>query len=157
MSSTAPDLGDPEQLKALLENVASPDQLRDLLDAPGVDDEMIDGFVAAVGAEDVLDKVFGLMGEHFVAERAGNDGGVIRWDVTAPGGTLSYGLTVRDGAAIGERGAPAGPKVTLTLSVPTLLRLCAGRLNGVKGFMTGQIKLSGDMMFGAKLPGWFDY
>ncbi|QKG26823.1 SCP2 sterol-binding domain-containing protein [Actinomadura verrucosospora] len=157
MSSTVPDLGDTEQLKTLLEDVASPDQLRELLDAPGVDDAMIDGFVAAVGAEGVLDKVFGLMGEHFVAERAGNDAGVIRWDVTAPGGTLSYGLSIRDGAAIGERGAPDGPKVTLTLSVPTLLRLCAGRLNGVQGFMTGQIKLSGDMMFGAKLPGWFDY
>lgn len=155
--STVPDLGDAGRLRQMLESIASPARLRDLLDTPGVDDALIERFVSAAGAETVLDRVFGLMGEHFVPERAGNGGGVVRWDVRTPDGPISYGLTIRDGAAIGERGAPPAPKVTLTLSAPTLLRLCAGRLDGVKGFMTGKIKLSGDMMFGAKLPGWFDH
>lgn len=157
MSGTVPDLGDPDRLREMLESITSPAQLRDLLDAPGVDDALIEGFVSAAGAETVLDRVFGLMGEHFVAERAGSASGVVRWDVRRPDGTLGYGLTIRDGAAIAERGTPSDPAVTLTMSVPTLLRLCAGRLDGVKAFMTGKIKLSGDMMFGARLAGWFDY
>ncbi|MFD0688572.1 SCP2 sterol-binding domain-containing protein [Actinomadura fibrosa] len=157
MSDTLPDLGDAGRLKQTLAEVESPEQLRELLDTPGVDDALIEGFVAAVGAADVLDKVFALMGEHFVPERAGKDGGVVRWDVRTPSGPLTYTLTIADGTAAGERGAPAAPKVTLGLTVPTLLRLCSGRLPGVEGFMTGKIKLSGDMMFGAKLAGWFDY
>ncbi|MGI5202587.1 SCP2 sterol-binding domain-containing protein [Spirillospora sp. CA-108201] len=33
----------------------------------------------------------------------------------------------------------------------------AGGVKPIAGFMSGKIKLSGDMMFGAKLAGWFDY
>ena len=81
----------------------------------------------------------------------------MQWDVKTGGSVEAYRLTIADGSAVGERGATPGAKVTLTVSIPTLLRLCSGRLDGVTGFTTGKIKLAGDLMFGAKMATWFDY
>ncbi|MBW8487386.1 SCP2 sterol-binding domain-containing protein [Actinomadura parmotrematis] len=153
-SPAPPDLGD---AKALLERTSSPADLRALLDLPGVDDALIDRLVDEAGADEALDRVFGLMGDHFVPERAGAGGGVVRWDVATPSGVRPYTLTIADGAARGERGAAAAPRMTLALSAATLLRMCSGRLNGVTAFTGGKIKLTGDMMFGAQMVGWFDY
>lgn len=157
MSDELPELSDPDGLVELVTNVSTPDELRTLLDTPGVDDELIDQFIDAVGPEKVLDRVFDLMGKHFVPARAGAESGVVQWNVGTTGGQWKYALTIADGRAVGERGVSEGARVTLTVAAPTLLRLCSGRLDGVNAFLSGKVKLTGDMMFGAKIPGWFDY
>ena len=149
-----PDLAEAQQL---LEKISTPEDLRALLDTPGLDDATINEFVAAADAQAVLDRVFALMGQHFVAERAGGDGGVVQWDVATPSGVHTYHLTIEGGTATGTRGAVPQPRMTLAVSTPTLLRICAGRLDPITGFTTGKIKLTGDMMFGAKMSGWCDY
>jgi putative sterol carrier protein len=147
----------PDDLKDRVENISTPAQLRDLLDLPGIDDRQIEEYVAAAGTREVLNRVFDIMSEHFVPERAGDDGGTVQWDVTNGGETHTYQLTITGAAAYSQSGAPDRPTVTLKVSVPTLLRLCSGRLDGISGFMGGKIKLDGDMIFGTKLVGWFDY
>ncbi|KAB2352180.1 SCP2 sterol-binding domain-containing protein [Actinomadura rudentiformis] len=152
-----PDHDNAEQLRGMLHAVGTPDELRQLLEAPGVDDAVITQFVQTVGVDDVLDRVFTLMGTRFIPEKAGKDGGSVQWNIDTPEGVRTYHLLIAGGTAQGRRGAPDKAKVTLGMSLPNLLRLCAGRLNGVTGVMTGKIKISGDMMFGAKMQGWFDY
>ncbi|MFG2004383.1 SCP2 sterol-binding domain-containing protein [Spirillospora sp. NPDC048911] len=152
-----PGDGNSEQLRGMLQAVGTPDELRQLLETPGVDDAVIAQFAQAVGVDNLLDRVFGLMGTRFVPERAGKDGGAARWNIDTPDGVRTYHLVIAGGRADGGRGAPDKTKVTLGMSLQNLLRLCAGRLNGVTGVMTGKIKISGDMMFGAKMQGWFDY
>lgn len=146
-----------DDLKSLLENVASPAGLADLLDIPNMDDPSIEGYVEAAGADSVLDRVFTLMAGRLVPDRAVGESGVVQWDVTAPSGERTYQLRIADGQATSAAGSAAVPTVILKVSVPTLLRLCAGRLDGVSGFMTGKIKLTGEMIFGTKLTTWFDY
>ncbi|GAA2626072.1 SCP2 sterol-binding domain-containing protein [Actinomadura fulvescens] len=146
-----------EQLRGMIEAVSTPEELRQLLEAPGVDDAVIGQFVQAAGVDDVLDRIFGLMGTRFLPEKAGDDGGSVQWNIDTPDGVRTYHLLIAGGRAEGGRGAPDKAKVTLGMSLPNLLRLCAGRLNGVTGVMTGKIKISGDMMFGAKMQGWFNY
>ncbi|MFC4913974.1 SCP2 sterol-binding domain-containing protein [Actinomadura gamaensis] len=141
----------------LLEAVSTPAELRELLHADGVDDKVIVEFVRAAGVDEVLDRIFGLMGSRFVPEKAGGGAGSVQWNVKTPDGTRTYHLDIADGRAAGGRGAPAKPTVTLGVSLVSLLRLCTGELNGVTGVMTGKIKISGDMMFGAKMQSWFDY
>lgn len=152
-----PDHDDSQQLRGMLQAVGTPDELRQLLEAPGVDDAVITQFVQAVGVDNVLDRVFGLMGSRFMPDKAGKDGGSVQWNIDTPDGVRTYHLVIAGGRAKGGRGTPDKAKVTLGMSLPNLLRLCAGRLNGVTGVMTGKIKISGDMMFGAKMQGWFDY
>jgi hypothetical protein len=152
-----PDSDGSGQFQEMLNAVSTPSELRQLLEAPGVDDGVITQFVQEVGVDNVLDRIFGLMGTRFVPEKAGKDGGTGRWNIDTPSGPRTYQLTIAAGRAEGGRGAPDKAKVTLGMSLPNLLRLCAGKLNGVTGVMTGKIKISGDMMFGAKMQGWFDY
>lgn len=152
-----PQPGDPEPPQDLLNAVATPAELRELLTADGVNDKVVEQFVAEIGPERVLDRIFALMGTRLVPAKVGDDGGVVQWDVKTAEGKLSYHLVIADGKAEGHRGAADKPRVTLTMSVPNLLRLCAGELNGVTAVMTGKIKISGDMMFAAKMQGWFDY
>lgn len=146
-----------EQLQGMLNAVSTPQELRGLLEAQGVDDGVINQFVQEVGVDNVLDRIFALMGTRFLADKAGKDGGVVQWNITTPDGPRTYHIVIADGKAEGGRGAPDKAKVTLGMTLPNLLRLCAGKLNGVTGVMTGKIKISGDMMFGAKMQGWFDY
>lgn len=152
-----PEMDGSDQFQTMLNAVGTPNELRQLLEAPGVDDAVITQFVQEVGVDNVLDRIFGLMGTRFMPDKAGKDGGVVRWNIDTPSGQRTYHLTIAGGTAEGGRGAPDKAKVALSMSLPNLLRLCAGKLNGVTGVMTGKIKISGDMMFGAKMQGWFDY
>ena len=43
----------------------------------------------------------------------------------------------------------------LTLTLPDFLRLVAGKLPPVQAFMTGKLKLQGDMMIATAMQGWF--
>lgn len=155
--TTPPEMGDAGELKEMLNAVSTPQELRELLEADGVDDNVINQFVQDVGIDNVLDRIFTLMGTRFLPDKAGGDGGVVQWKIDTPAGTRAYHVVIADGKAEGGRGAPDSPKVTLGMTMPNLLRLCAGKLNGVTGVMTGKIKISGDMMFAAKMQGWFDY
>lgn len=152
-----PGMDNSEQLQGMLNAVGTPQELRALLETPGVDDTVINQFVQEVGVDNVLDRIFELMGTRFLSGKAGKDGGVVQWTITTPDGPRSYQVVIADGQAVGGRGTPDKAKVTLGMTLPNLLRLCAGKLNGVTGVMTGKIKISGDMMFGAKMQGWFDY
>jgi alkyl sulfatase BDS1-like metallo-beta-lactamase superfamily hydrolase len=150
-------MADDDTLRGMLEQVRTPQELQRLLDTPGVDDQVIDEFVTAVGADAVLDRVFDLMGSRFLPEKAGDDAGVVQWNVDTAEGRRVYHVTIGGGQAEGARGVPDKPRTTLTMSTPNLMRLCAGKLSGVTGVMTGKIKIGGDMMFGAKMQGFFDY
>lgn len=148
---------DPEQLKELLGAISTPDELRQLLDAPGVDDALINEFVSQTGVDATLGRLFGLMGSRFMPDKAGDKTGVVQWNIKTPDGQKSFHVVIGDGKAAGVEGPADAPKTTLTMSLPNLLRLCAGKLNGVTAVMTGKIKISGDMMFAAAMQGWFDY
>jgi putative sterol carrier protein len=148
---------DPEQLKELLGAISTPDELRQLLDAPGVNDELINDFVAQTGVDATLGRLFGLMGSRFMPDKADGKSGTVQWNIVTPDGPKSFHVVIGDGKAEGADGPAAAAKTTLTMSLPNLLRLCAGKLNGVTGVMTGKIKISGDMMFAAAMQSWFDY
>ncbi|MQY09176.1 SCP2 sterol-binding domain-containing protein [Actinomadura macrotermitis] len=141
----------------MIGQVGTPDELRALLKAPGVDDGVVEEFAREAGVDAVLDRVFSLMGTRFAPAKAGRGHGAVQWDIATPDGPRTYHLVIADGRAEGGRGAPGRAKVTLGMTLPNLLKLCAGELNGVTAVMTGKIKVSGDMMFAAKMQGWFDY
>ena len=53
-------------------------------------------------------------------------------------------------------GAADAPKVTLGMSLPNFMRFIAGKLDGMQAFMSGQLKLGGDMMFATMMQAWFE-
>ena len=53
------------------------------------------------------------------------------------------------------KGAGGPAKTTLTLNAADFLRLITGKLNGMQAFMSGKLKIGGDMMFAQVMQGWF--
>lgn len=47
------------------------------------------------------------------------------------------------------------PRVTLAMNLPNYIRMMAEELNGMAAFMTGKLKISGDIMFSQHLSKWF--
>ena len=129
------------------------DQLGELIE--GRSDEEINTAMAAIGVDNVLDQVFAAMQERFQPDRAGGQSAVIGWEITAPDGAHNYRVKVENGACSVEKGAEGGTRVTLGLTLPDFMRFIAGQLDGMQAFMSGKLKLTGDMMFAQTLQSWF--
>ncbi|MEC8443410.1 MAG: SCP2 sterol-binding domain-containing protein [Pseudomonadota bacterium] len=63
----------------------------------------------------------------------------------------TYHLIVKDGTCEVVQGESADPNVTLILSSETLQGIVSGDLDGMMAFMSGQLKVEGDMMLATKL------
>jgi putative sterol carrier protein len=108
------------------------------------------------GAAGVLDQIFTGMCQSFNASKAAGQQAVVQYDIGTPGGTLPYAMRIADGSCQYERGTADSPRVTITTGLIDFLRLITGKANGVQLFMTGKLKLKGDMFFAQTFQTWFD-
>src|SRR5262245_26196182 len=121
----------------------------------GRSDEEIVAGVESRGAEKVLDEVFRGMVDAFMPEKAGDKSAVIGYEIDVGGKTHSYQLKVGGGRCQLMKGAPEPARTTLVATAPNFLRLITGKLNGMLAFMSGKLKLRGDMMFAQTMQSWF--
>src|SRR6266540_3377683 len=108
------------------------------------------------GSAKFLDGVFEGMSTAFNASKAGGQQATVQYEITAPDGTHPYTMRIADGRCEVERGAAESPRVTIRAALPDFLRLITGKANGVQLFMTGKLKVSGDLFFAQTFQGWFD-
>lgn len=108
------------------------------------------------GAAAVLDQVFAGMCQSFNPSKAAGQSAVVQYDIGVPDGTLPYVMRIADGTCEWERGTAESPRVTLRVGLVDFLRLITGKANGVQLFMTGKLKVSGDMFFAQTFQTWFD-
>jgi putative sterol carrier protein len=138
----------------MAEQVNQAEQLGALVE--GKSDDEINTFVNQQGPDAVLKPIFEGMQERFLPEKAAGRAAVIEYDIVAPDGTKSYQLTVADGKCELAEGTEKPATVTLVLSTPDFLRLITGKLNGMQAFMSGKLKIKGDMMLAQSMQTWFD-
>ena len=135
-------------------DIGSRDELAAMIE--GKSDDEINAAVAGLGTDQVLGQIFEHMAkEAFRPDRAGNQSAVVGWDITGPEGTHSYQLKIADGACNAVSGSAEPARVTLGMALPDFLRFITGKLDGMQAFMTGKLKLSGDMMFAQSMQAWF--
>ena len=60
------------------------------------------------------------------------------------------------GAARSSKGRAESPRVTIRIALADFLRLITGDANGMQLFMTGKLKVSGDLFFAQTYQSWFD-
>jgi putative sterol carrier protein len=77
---------------------------------------------------------------------------VVRWTVE---GDRNRFMVVRDGRAAMKRAADRDPDLTLSLDRVTLLELATGAANGPQLFMSGRVKIAGDLMVAQRLTALF--
>ncbi len=120
-------------------------------------EEITDAVQAQEGGPDrFLDQVFEGMSGAFNPSKAGGQQATVQYEITAPDGAHSYAMRIADGRCEVERGAAESPRVTIRSALPDFLRLITGRANGVQLFMTGKLKVSGDLFVAQTFQAWFD-
>jgi hypothetical protein len=108
----------------------------------------------------VLDEIFGRMGRHFRADRAGSTTAVVHWRFSESGdggGDYDrYETIIENGACVVNAGRTRDARVTITLPPADFLRLITRNASGPVLFMTGKLRIKGDLAFAAGLAGLFD-
>ena len=108
------------------------------------------------GVDDVLDKVFAGMVGSFNPAKAGGQQAVVQYEINAPDGAREYAMRIADGRCEIDKGRAESPRVTIRIGLADFLRLITGAANGMQLFMTGKLKVSGDLFFAQTYQSWFD-
>lgn len=108
------------------------------------------------GPDEFLDNVFAGMQQAFNPSKAGDQQATIQYEIGLPDGNREYVMRVADGRCEVERGTAESPRVTIRVPLPEFLRLITGKASGVQLFMTGKLKVSGDLFFAQSYQAWFD-
>jgi len=99
-------------------------------------------------------EVFSKMPEVFNPSAAQGLDVVIQYNITGEGGG-NWNITIKDGACQIQEGSHDSPTVTLTMSSETWLSMVNKEINGMQAFMSGQLKVSGDMMLAQRIEQLF--
>jgi putative sterol carrier protein len=79
---------------------------------------------------------------------------VIQYDLTGDGGG-QYHSKIKDGAATITPGAAASPNMTITMNAQDFVDMTSGKLDGMSAFMSGKLRIAGDMGLAMKLQSLF--
>lgn len=108
------------------------------------------------GVEGLLDKVFAGMAQSFSPAKAAGQQATVQYEISAPDGTHEYAMRIADGRCEIDRGRAESPRVTIRIGLADFLRLITGKANGMQLFMTGKLKVAGDLFFAQTYQSWFD-
>jgi putative sterol carrier protein len=106
----------------------------------------------------ILSEIFRRMAEHFRADAARNTDAVIHWRIGGreDGGTDDYETVIANGACDAHEGfQSAQARVTFKIGGADFLKLVTGNAAGPMLFMSGKLKIEGDMMFAASAASLF--
>ena len=99
-------------------------------------------------------ETFDQMPSKFRADKAAGVNATIQYEITGDqSGT--WHAVIKDSACSVTSGAAASPNLTLTMSSQDWLDMIAGKLSGQMAFMSGKLKLKGDMGLAMKVGGLF--
>ena len=105
---------------------------------------------AEMTPQEIMDKI----PSAFQAEKAQGVTAVFQWDISGPQGGRWY-VRIKDATCEVQPGDAEAPNITISIADENFVRLLTGRLDGTMAFMTGKLKIKGDMGLATKLPQLF--
>jgi putative sterol carrier protein len=126
----------------------------------GASDEAIAEIVNGEQRKRVLDEIFSRMAEHVEPEKARGTDAVVHFKILdrpeeLGGGYDHYEVVFEDGRCTASDQPEREPNVTLKVGPVDFLKLAASKASGPTLFMTGKLKLEGDVMLASRLTGFF--
>jgi putative sterol carrier protein len=108
----------------------------------------------------ILDEIFGRMAEHVEPSQVGDLDAVVHFKILdrpedQGGGYDHYEVIFADGACRASDSPEREPRVTIKVKGVHFLKLAAGKASGPVLFMTGKLKLEGDVMLASRLTSFF--
>jgi putative sterol carrier protein len=99
-------------------------------------------------------ETFDAMAGKFRPDKAAGVNATIQYDISGDqGGT--WNAVIKDGTCTVTPGAATTPSLTLSMSSQDWLDMVGGKLSGQMAFMSGKLKLKGDMGLAMKIGGLF--
>jgi putative sterol carrier protein len=90
----------------------------------------------------------------FRPERARRVNAVIQFELSGEGGGNWY-VTIKDGTCTVTEGVSEAAQGTIMMAATDYVALAAGEIGGMKAFLTGRIKTTGDFTLLKKMETWF--
>ena len=108
----------------------------------------------------VLDEIFGRMADHVEPSQVGNLDAIVHFKILdrpeeQGGGYDHYEVVFADGACRASDSPEGDPKVTIKVTGVHFLKLAANKASGPVLFLTGNLKLEGDVMLASRLTSFF--
>ena len=97
---------------------------------------------------------FDAIPSRFQSAKAAGMTATYQFDITGEGGGKWY-AKIENGALTAGEGEAENPNITLTVSDKDWVDIVTGKLNGQMAFMTGKLKIKGDMSLAMKLQSLF--
>jgi putative sterol carrier protein len=121
------------------------------------DEQLAAGMADAQVREMVLDGIFSQWTEHFDGEQAKETEAVLEWKIfDKPGGGYDrYQVVIKQRTCTVVKDGNHPPRVTFKLKPVDFLKLVSGNAAGPMMFMTGKLKIDGDLMFAAGVQSLF--
>ena len=129
--------------------------MADLLELTDGTDTEIAERIHAAGTTEVLDGVFGGLPGRFQPDKASGVDAQVQWLVSDDGEEYPYVVSVADGACTTEAGRLDSPRVTVATDVVSFAKMMSGRAAGPQLYMSGKLKLQGDLMLAQRMTTFF--
>ncbi|HEU5193779.1 MAG TPA: SCP2 sterol-binding domain-containing protein [Methylomirabilota bacterium] len=97
---------------------------------------------------------FEAMPSRFRADKAAGTNATIQYDISGDGGG-TWNAVIKDGTCTVNSGAAASPNLTLMISAQDWVDMLSGKQSGQMLFMSGKLKVKGDMGLAMKLGSMF--
>jgi putative sterol carrier protein len=99
-------------------------------------------------------ETFEAMPGKFRADKAAGVNATVQYEITGDQGGLWHAV-IKDGTCAVNEGTASSPNLTLTMSSQDWLDMVGGKLSGQTAFMSGKLKLKGDMGLAMKIGSIF--
>ena len=99
-------------------------------------------------------ETFDAMSTRFRADKAAGVNATIQYEITGDQGGVWHAI-IKDGQCTVGAGPVTDPTLTLTMAAQDWVDMVAGKLSGQMAFMSGKLKLKGDMGLAMKIGGMF--
>jgi putative sterol carrier protein len=122
------------------------------------DEQLAEGMAHPEGRKLILDTIFMRMADHAEPEKIAGVEAVVHFEISdAPDGGMDiYEAVIREGRIeVNQEPTAENPKVKITCAPVPFLKLVTGQQSGPVLFMTGKLKLEGDVMFASRMTSFF--
>ena len=131
----------------------SPEELAELV--KGLSDEELRESIKNLGIDEVVRNIFEQMPASFLPEKAAGVNSTIQYNLDTEDGAKTWTVAFADGTCTTSEGPASDPRLTLNLDLIDFVRLIFNQAEGTQLFMSGKLKLQGDMMFAMQMQGFF--
>lgn len=99
-------------------------------------------------------QAFDMMPTRFNKEAAKGLNAVYQFDLSGDGGGKWHVIINNDSCQVQE-GPAASPSITISMTAQDYLDMLSGKLNGQMAFMTGKLRIAGDMGLALRMQSLF--